>query len=105
MPTDTIDEKFALTFRALAHPRRAAIFRLLADDPTVGATYRSLQRASGICDASLIHHLRDMERSGLIRRRRKGAEVTYLLETAVFCRTISLVHAIATEARLKPSAA
>ncbi|MBV7408065.1 helix-turn-helix transcriptional regulator [Maritimibacter sp. DP1N21-5] len=96
----TIDERIAMNFRALAHPRRAAIFRLLTEDPEVGATYRSLQMASGLCDASLIHHLRDMERCGLIRRHRRGAEVAYRLESATFCRTVALAHSMATDARL-----
>ena len=98
----TIDERIALNFRALSHPRRAAIFRLLTEDPEVGTTYRSLQIASGICDASLIHHLRDMERCGLIRRQRRGAEVAYRIDSSTFCRTLSLAHSMATEARLDP---
>lgn len=95
----TFDESLATHFRAVSHPRRAAIYRLLTEDPDIGRTYRSLQIASGLCDASLIHHLREMERCGLIRRKRRGAEVTYLLDTADFCRALGLAHSMAMEAR------
>lgn len=97
----SIDDRLAANFRALSHPRRSRIFRLLAEDPDNGATYRTLQTASGLCDASLIHHVRDMELSGLIRRKRKGSEVAYVLETKEFCRAITLAHAMATEAGLR----
>lgn len=76
------DRHLARAFRALSHPRRAALFRLLAEHPCAGASYRQLQVSSRLCTSSLTHHIREMERCGLIRRRRKGGTVAYLLEPA-----------------------
>ncbi|MEC7763493.1 MAG: helix-turn-helix domain-containing protein [Pseudomonadota bacterium] len=101
----TADDKIALIFNALAHPRRARIFRLLVDDSRNGQTYATLRAATGLSNAALIHHVRVMEASGLIRRKRRGAEVSYLLDSAEFCRTIALAHTMAVDARLHPKAA
>jgi DNA-binding transcriptional ArsR family regulator len=69
----TKDDRIATTFTALAHPRRVRLFRLLCEQPELGQSLLSLQRATGYKDAPLIHHLRIMERAGLITRRRTGA--------------------------------
>ena len=101
----TADERLASIFTALSHPRRAKIFRLLSDDPMTGRTFGTLRSVTGLSTAVLIHHVRVMEASGLIRRKRRGAEVSYLLETTDFCRTVALAHTMAVEARMKPMAA
>lgn len=75
------DTEIALQFKALAHPRRALIFRLMSEHPKTGQSYSHLQAATRLCPSSLVHHLREMERCGLIRRRRKGVYVSYFLAT------------------------
>lgn len=72
------DEKFALAFKALSHPRRVRIFRLLAQSEGPGLSYLALQKATGHSDGVLVHHLREMERCALITRRGKGPYVTYV---------------------------
>jgi DNA-binding transcriptional ArsR family regulator len=78
----TPDDRTALTFKALAHPRRARIFRLLAEDPDQGRSFLNLQRRLSFASTTLVHHLREMERCGLVARRRNGQEVAYRLTTA-----------------------
>jgi len=73
------DHDLARHFTALSHPRRAMIFRLLAASPESGRSFLRLQAATRLCESSLVHHLREMERCGLIYRRRKGSCVAYLL--------------------------
>jgi DNA-binding transcriptional ArsR family regulator len=73
------DETLARSFKALSHPRRVKIFRLLASRPEAGKSLDRLLKASRLPYSSLIHHLREMERCGLIRRRRRGPEVAYIL--------------------------
>lgn len=75
------NDTLAKHFRALSHPRRVGIYRLLSARPEVGRSLSSLQQATRLCESSLTHHLREMERCGLIRRRRKGAYMTFRLET------------------------
>ena len=73
------NEALARNFKALSHPRRALIFRLLAKRPEAGDSFDRLKEATRLKRSSLIHHLREMERCGLIRRRRRGQEVAYRL--------------------------
>jgi DNA-binding transcriptional ArsR family regulator len=97
--TTTEDAALARAFRAIAHPRRAGIFRLLLDRPETGQSFQKLQHATGLCDSSLVHHLREMERCGLIRRRRKGVFVTYLLSLADFQKTVAETASLCLAAR------
>lgn len=71
------NEVLARNLNALAHPRRAMLFRLLIDDPAAGDSLQSLIAASGLHPSSAIHHLREMERCGVLRRRRKGPHMRY----------------------------
>lgn len=85
-PAET--DTFARHFKALSHPRRVRIFRLLAERPETGNSFSALQQATRLCDSSLSHHLREMERSGLVRRRRRGTFVAFTLETGPFIRAM-----------------
>ena len=78
----------AQQFKALAHPRRVRIFRLLAELPEIGRSFQSLQHETGLCNSSLAHHLREMERCGVIRRRRRGTFMTFRLETSALAQAI-----------------
>jgi DNA-binding transcriptional ArsR family regulator len=98
------DERMAVCFRALSHPTRARLFRMLATDPDIGRTYRTLQHASGLTDATLVHHLREMERGHLLARRRKGAEVSYIISAELFTRAIGRAHGMVTARRLASAA-
>jgi DNA-binding transcriptional ArsR family regulator len=78
-----IDDAFvARCFRALSHPRRARIFRILIENPRNGDSYSTLQNAAKMPSTSLVHHLREMERCGVVRRARKGSVVQYILTPA-----------------------
>jgi ArsR family transcriptional regulator len=78
------DAALALSLRALAHPRRVRLFRLLVQSPRTGQTFSQLQAITRISDGPLVHHLREMERAGLLRRRRRGQEVAYMVTPAAF---------------------
>jgi DNA-binding transcriptional ArsR family regulator len=84
------DADLSRNFRALSHPRRAMIFRLIAKRPAVGNSLESLLVATGLRPSSLIHHLREMERCGLVTRRRKGAIVAYRLTPGGFTAALGL---------------
>ena len=77
--TNTIDEKRSLHYKALAHPRRARIFRLLFENSHTGFSFLTLQAATRLRPSSLAHHIREMERCGLVRRQRKGNRVSVSL--------------------------
>ena len=75
------DHALARQFNALAHPRRAMLYRILALRPETGSSRKTLQHASGLARGPLDHHLREMEASGLLHRQRRGAQVAFVLET------------------------
>ncbi len=64
---------------SLAHDRRVHIFRILHSRPETGRSFAHLADATGLAPSSLVHHLRAMERYGLIFRRTKGASTEYCL--------------------------
>jgi len=74
------DQTVAAAFTALAHPRRVRLFRLLCEHPELGRSVLDLQRATGFKDAPLLHHLRILERAGLVLRRPTGSTVSHVLK-------------------------
>jgi len=78
------NETLARNFRAISHPRRAMIFRLLAENPDAGQGFERLVQTTRLAESSLTHHLREMERCGLIRRHRRGTNVSYMLGAGEF---------------------
>lgn len=85
----------AATAFALGHKRRIDIFRLLHERPETGATLGALEIASGLARGSLIHHLRTLERSGLVRRRTKGSATEYRANAAPLSAHASVVDLMA----------
>lgn len=88
----TNSEFLAATFKALAHPRRADIFHYLTEMDGQKASYAQLQSLTGLADTTLIHHLREMERGALIRRRRHGVTAVYSLCPGSFLRGSTLAR-------------
>ncbi|MZR14618.1 helix-turn-helix domain-containing protein [Maritimibacter sp. DP07] len=99
----TDNDRIARSFKALAHPRRAAIFQLLATHPRHAADYQFIEMQTGLRPSSLVHHLREMERCGLLRRRRTGPTMTYMLTPGDMLRCTNTARALATQGR--PAAA
>lgn len=92
----TNDEYLSRTFKALAHPRRAMIFRLLTEAPDHAATFGAIQALTGLGDTALIHHLREMERCGLLARKRIGVHAHYALTPALMLRVTDLARRMVT---------
>ncbi len=65
-------QRTAATFSALAHRSRVDVFKcLLAHHPT-GLKARRLSRETGLAPSTLSHHLREMEKGGVIKREARG---------------------------------
>jgi len=92
----------ARNFKALSHPRRAMIFRLLARRPEAGDSLDRLERATRLQYSSLVHHLREMEKCGLIRRHRRGPEVAYRLVGGELTTALGEAMDVARVARHRP---
>ena len=96
------NDAFARNFRALSHPRRVMIFRLLAKRPEAGDSFDRLTRATRLQPSSLVHHLREMERCGLLRRNRRGPEVAYRLTPGELTDALGAAGDVAQVARHRP---
>lgn len=56
--------------RLLDHPRRRQLHELVQQEP--GAHFQQLQRATGLANGTLVHHLDKLVAADLVRRRREG---------------------------------
>ena len=97
MPTMEQKHLAAVGF-AMGHPRRVALFDLLHSRPEVGNTLAALEVASRLPRSTLIHHLRQMEKVGLVGRMAKGAATVYRINP-----TVLIVIAAELAARAKPA--
>ncbi|RME14113.1 MAG: transcriptional regulator [Alphaproteobacteria bacterium] len=88
------NQSLAETFEALAHPRRLLIAGILAKNPEAGRSLIDLQRVTGLSESSLTHHVRVMERAGVLVRQRKGAVVTHRLHPGPLHQAIAQVEAL-----------
>ena len=61
--------------KALAHPNRLALFRLLVQAGESGTTVGALQTATRHAAATLTNHLNVLRRAGLVSDRRDGRSI------------------------------
>lgn len=68
-------KKTIAALKALAHPHRLELFRLLVQAGPGGATVGTLQADTRHAGATLSNHLNTLRRAGLIRDRRDGRNI------------------------------
>ena len=99
------DKTLAMHFSALAHPRRALIFRVLALRPELGANQKTLLDATAIPYASFAHHMARLERAGLIRRRASRRGVSYEVSPGAFADSMRTALRLSESAGPRPARA
>jgi ArsR family transcriptional regulator len=62
---------------ALAHEHRLAIFRLLVERGPAGLPAGKIAEGVGLVPSSLTFHLQNLQRAGLIARRRESRRLVY----------------------------
>ena len=62
---------------ALAHQHRLAIFRLLVERGPEGLAAGQIAERVGLVPSSLTFHLQNLQRSGLLTRRRESRQLIY----------------------------
>lgn len=72
------DAAIAAAMKALSHPRRVRIFRILNAAPE-GLPFSSLLERAGLSIATLNHHLKLMRAAKVVATRRRGVHVLYRL--------------------------
>ena len=93
---DFDNKNIANSLKALSHPRRMAIFRLLSAHPNGTLSFQALQTSTHLGTTTLVHHLREMERAWLIARKRKGTEAYYQMTPQSLLASMESVHSILT---------
>jgi len=88
----TNDKTLAKHFKALAHPRRAMLFRLLSLRPEVGRSQKALLAASGLPYASFVHHMSRLESAGLVRSRAARGSVSYVVVPDALLASLAAAH-------------
>src|SRR5512143_1927599 len=68
-------KKTIAALKALAHPHRLELFRLLVQAGADGVTVGAIQAGTGPAGATLSNHLNTLRRAGLIRDRRVGRNI------------------------------
>lgn len=68
-------KKTIAALKALAHPHRLELFRLLVQAGADGVTVGAIQAGTGHAGATLSNHLNALRRAGLIRDRRAGRNI------------------------------
>jgi len=65
-------ESLATFFAAFGHKRRLMICDILLSHGPKGLSFEALQRKTGLAASTLSHHLAQMDKGGVLRRKQKG---------------------------------
>ncbi|MEM7241985.1 MAG: hypothetical protein AAF429_07355 [Pseudomonadota bacterium] len=91
----------AKAFNALAHPRRITLFHLIRAETPNRPNFGMLLRATKFTPAVLAHHLRVMEKGGLIRRFQVGSFTEFVTLERSYDIQLAPITQILTEPLLK----
>lgn len=86
------DEELALLAKALGHPVRVRIVRLLAHRD--GCMYGDLAQQLPLAQSTVSQHLKVLKEAGLVRGEIEGPRTCYCLDTAALRRIAELVEAL-----------
>lgn len=67
----------ALRLKAMGHPGRLAILRLVVQGPVAGTKVGEIQARLGIPGSTLSHHIGDLAQAGLLQASRQGTAIRY----------------------------
>ncbi|MBI4082653.1 MAG: helix-turn-helix transcriptional regulator [Candidatus Lambdaproteobacteria bacterium] len=86
-------EEYAAAFKALSNPHRVRIFRRLMTCCAPGTPWRMdeamrpcvsvLGKDLGIVPSTVSHHIKELQRAGLIRTQREGQSVKCWIDPAI----------------------
>lgn len=87
-----LDEELALLAKALGHPVRVRIVRLLAHRE--GCMYSDLAQQLPLAQSTVSQHLKVLKEAGLVRGEIEGPRICYCLDAAALRRVAELVEAL-----------
>ena len=73
--------RLAVRLKALADPARLRLIAYMLNQPNKEACTCDLAPAVGLTEPTVSHHLKTLERAGLVSKERRGMNVHYAVET------------------------
>ncbi len=73
--------RLAVRLKALADPARLRIVAFMLNQPNQEACTCELAPAVGLSEPTVSHHLKTLEKAGLVSKERRGMNVHYAVET------------------------
>lgn len=70
-------EQQASRLKAMGHPARLGILRLVVQGPREGTPVGEIQAGLGIPASTLSHHLSELAQAGLLKAARQGTTIRY----------------------------
>ena len=67
----------AMRLKAMGHPARLAILRVVVQGPVEGTPVGEIQGRLGIPGSTLSHHIGDLAQAGLLQATRQGTTIRY----------------------------
>ena len=73
--------RLAVRLKALADPARLRLIAFMLNQPNYEACTCDLAPAVGLSEPTVSHHLKTLEKAGLVTKERRGMNVHYSVET------------------------
>ena len=73
--------RLAVRLKALADPARLRLIAFMLNQPNFEACTCDLAPAVGLSEPTVSHHLKTLEKAGLVSKERRGMNVHYSVET------------------------
>jgi len=73
--------RLAVRLKALADPARLRLLAFMLSQPNHEACTCELAPAIGLSESTVSHHLKTLEKAGLVSKERRGMNVHYAVET------------------------
>ena len=74
--------RLAVRLKALADPARLRLIAFMLNQPNCEACTCDLAPAVGLSEPTVSHHLKTLEKAGLVSKERRGMNVHYMVETS-----------------------
>jgi ArsR family transcriptional regulator len=95
--------RLAVRLKAMADPARLRLIAYMLNQPNQEACTCDLAPAVGLSEATVSHHLKTLEKAGLVSKERRGMNVHYAVESPAI-RALGVAIHLDAPAALDPTA-
>ncbi|MBW4031619.1 MAG: winged helix-turn-helix transcriptional regulator [Acidobacteria bacterium] len=84
--------RLAVRLKALADPARLRLIAFMLNQPNQEACTCDLAPAVGLTEPTVSHHLKTLEKAGLVSKERRGMNVHYMVESTAIRALGAAIH-------------